>query len=93
MNNKKDFSRFQVEPPPEPNPEPMVELWTQVLINGVYSALKGDPVDISWMWSPTVRVGSFMWICGELRINHKMVRKRALECAPLGRRSTMVKRG
>ena len=44
---------------------PLKNMWAWCLAQGVLSAAKGDRRDRDWLVSPSMHIGSFMWIARE----------------------------
>lgn len=43
--------------------DPVVDMWTACLIQGVFYAASGNEEDLSWFFDDRMHIGSFRWIC------------------------------
>ena len=62
---------------------PEKKMWSHVLVDGLFFALKGKSNEIQWVNSNVYGVGTFLWICDELEIDPIKLKKMASTKTPL----------
>ncbi len=55
---------------------PEIQLWINVLAQGILSAFKGNPEDLEWVVSPSNNTTSLRWICDHIGIDGDMLQER-----------------